>query len=150
MFASEYSPQKQVFPLKKEVSPQLEGSFSRKATLCQTKTGAISPTGDGELERNLANHSPACSADLRGKHVEWTSNFAPSQSQTSTRVCNVPCIISVCMCVSNCMCTMCFDFDTNFNSSPRVIAHNRCILGAPSHIVHHACVCLPFLIIYLP
>lgn len=44
MFASEYSRQ-QVH--NRHVIPKLEGSFSyKKATLWQTKTGAISPTGD--------------------------------------------------------------------------------------------------------
>lgn len=44
MFASEYSRQQVHNRL---VIPKLEGSFSyKKATLWQTKTGAISPTGD--------------------------------------------------------------------------------------------------------
>lgn len=128
MFASEYSRQ----CARAFLSLELEGSFSRgKATLWQTKTGAISPTGD---RRTAAKSGLQSARELFSFHLQlhfhlvmikstspadWGPNFAPSQSQMSEPyVCNVPCNIFICVCV-NCMCT----FPPNSIQFQRLILH---------------------------
>lgn len=107
MFAGEYS--RQPFDDPWPNLHRLEGSFSRggKATLGQTKTGAISPTGDWRAAAKSGNPNPACAFSLhfhyllrdKKKTPEWGPNFAASQSQTSglACVCNVPCNILTCV-----------------------------------------------------
>lgn len=117
MFASEYSRQcsRAIDPL------NWREAFRRgKATLWQTKTGAISPTGD---RRAAAKSGLQSARELFSFHLQlhfhlvvmikstspadWGPNFTPLQSQMSEPcVCNVPCNIFICVCVCvNCMCT---------------------------------------------
>lgn len=110
MFASEYSRQcaRAIDPL------NWREAFRRgKATLWQTKTGAISPTGD---RRAAAKSGLQSARELFSFHLQlhfhlvvmikstspadWGPNFAPLQSQMSEPcVCNVPCNIFICVCV---------------------------------------------------
>lgn len=130
MFASEYSRQcsRAIDPL------NWREAFRRgKATLWQTKTGAISPTGD---RRAAAKSGLQSARELFSFHLQlhfhlvvmikstspadWGPNFTPLQSQISEPcVCNVPCNIFICVCVCKLHVHLSSDFDTisTINSS---------------------------------
>lgn len=84
-----------------------------KATLWQTKTGAISPTGDWRAAAKFGK-TPSPSIrflqllssrdDKKSTGMGAQISLHRSRKWPSTRVCNVPCNIFMCVCV-NYMCT---------------------------------------------
>lgn len=115
MFASEYS--RQQSGGHNRVLPELEGSFSRGAREKQLsgrqKQGQSHQLVTGELQRNLEKPRVRAFVSCSYFHLVMIKkstgmgaqiSLHRSRKWPSTRVCNVPCNIFMCVCV-NCMCT---------------------------------------------
>lgn len=129
-----------------------------KATLCQTKTGAISPTGDRELERNMEPLPRIVFCNYCFFFIFFVkNNTGMSPKFRSIAVANAGArgsvmylVIFICLCKLHVhdVCAA-FDFETisTFNSSKRgslpTTSHTRCIAGG-AYPGRHQCIMLCF------